>query len=43
LRTWGQRRSIAPAEIAATVAHLVNADGGYITGASISVDGGFAA
>jgi 3-oxoacyl-[acyl-carrier protein] reductase len=30
-------------EIAATVAHLASADGGYITGASILVDGGFSA
>ncbi|MFF4138588.1 SDR family NAD(P)-dependent oxidoreductase [Streptomyces mirabilis] len=29
------------AEIAATVAHLASADGAYITGASIHVDGGF--
>ncbi|MDH6224270.1 MULTISPECIES: SDR family oxidoreductase [Streptomyces] len=32
-----------PAEIAATVAHLAGADGGYITGASVHVDGGFTA
>jgi 3-oxoacyl-[acyl-carrier protein] reductase len=32
-----------PAEVAATVAHLAGADGGYVTGASIHVDGGFAA
>ncbi|WP_432039031.1 3-oxoacyl-ACP reductase family protein [Streptomyces cucumeris] len=32
-----------PSEIAATVAHLAGGDGRYITGASISVDGGFAA
>ncbi|MFE9098008.1 SDR family NAD(P)-dependent oxidoreductase [Streptomyces sp. NPDC007264] len=31
------------AEIAATVAHLASADGGYVTGASIHVDGGFTA
>ncbi|MFD3588695.1 3-oxoacyl-ACP reductase family protein [Streptomyces sp. NPDC058683] len=31
------------AEIAATVAHLASADGGYITGAAINVDGGFTA
>jgi 3-oxoacyl-[acyl-carrier protein] reductase len=31
------------AEIAATVAHLASADGSYITGASIAVDGGFTA
>ncbi|MGW5216180.1 SDR family NAD(P)-dependent oxidoreductase [Streptomyces sp. NPDC004051] len=31
------------AEIAATVAHLASADGSYITGASIHVDGGFTA
>ncbi|MFD6998995.1 SDR family NAD(P)-dependent oxidoreductase [Streptomyces mirabilis] len=31
------------AEIAATVAHLASADGAYITGASIHVDGGFTA
>jgi 3-oxoacyl-[acyl-carrier protein] reductase len=31
------------AEIAATVAHLASADGSYITGASIPVDGGFTA
>jgi NAD(P)-dependent dehydrogenase (short-subunit alcohol dehydrogenase family) len=30
-------------EIAGTVAHLASADGGYITGASIHVDGGFTA
>ncbi|MBL1098953.1 3-oxoacyl-ACP reductase family protein [Streptomyces coffeae] len=32
-----------PSEIAATVAHLAGDDGRYITGASIAVDGGFAA
>ncbi|GAA0698660.1 SDR family oxidoreductase [Kitasatospora atroaurantiaca] len=32
-----------PSDIAATVAHLVGADGRYITGAAIAVDGGFAA
>lgn len=31
------------AEIAATVAHLASSDGGYVTGATINVDGGFAA
>ncbi|WP_206300170.1 SDR family NAD(P)-dependent oxidoreductase [Streptomyces mangrovisoli] len=31
------------AEIAATVAHLASADGAYITGAAIHVDGGFTA
>ncbi len=31
------------AEIAATVAHLASAEGAYITGASIHVDGGFTA
>ncbi|WP_320773584.1 SDR family NAD(P)-dependent oxidoreductase [Streptomyces sp. CRN 30] len=31
------------AEIAGTVAHLASADGSYITGASICVDGGFTA
>ncbi|MFF5899598.1 SDR family NAD(P)-dependent oxidoreductase [Streptomyces argenteolus] len=36
-------RYAEPAEIAATVAHLASADGAYITGASISVDGGFCA
>ncbi|MGW6918560.1 SDR family NAD(P)-dependent oxidoreductase [Kitasatospora sp. NPDC054939] len=30
------------ADVAATVAHLAGADGRYITGASIAVDGGFA-
>jgi len=30
-------------DIAATVAHLAGDGGGYITGASIAVDGGFAA
>lgn len=29
------------AEIAATVAHLANDDGAYLTGAMIAVDGGF--
>ncbi|MEE1941905.1 3-oxoacyl-ACP reductase family protein [Streptomyces sp. TRM 70361] len=32
-----------PEEIAATVAHLAGAQGGYLTGAAIAVDGGFAA
>ncbi|MTE21611.1 SDR family oxidoreductase [Streptomyces sp. TRM43335] len=32
-----------PEEVAATVAHLVGSQGRYITGASIAVDGGFAA
>ncbi len=32
-----------PNDVAATVAHLVGADGRYITGAAIAVDGGFAA
>ncbi|KUJ70121.1 oxidoreductase [Streptomyces albus subsp. albus] len=32
-----------PAEIAATVAHLAGPEGRYISGASISVDGGFGA
>lgn len=32
-----------PADIAATVAHLAGESGRYITGASIAVDGGFAA
>ncbi|QKV92971.1 3-oxoacyl-ACP reductase FabG [Streptomyces sp. NA02950] len=32
-----------PSEIAATVAHLASDDGSYISGASIAVDGGFAA
>ncbi len=36
-------RYAEPAEIAATVAHLASADGAYITGASIHVDGGFTA
>lgn len=31
-----------PADVAATVAHLAGADGRYITGAVIAVDGGFA-
>lgn len=30
-------------EIAATVAHLAGADGSYVTGAAITIDGGFAA
>jgi 3-oxoacyl-[acyl-carrier protein] reductase len=30
-------------EIAAMVAHLAGAGGGFITGASMAVDGGFAA
>jgi len=36
-------RYAAPAEIAATVGHLAGPGGRYITGTSISVDGGFAA
>ncbi|MBY8874123.1 3-oxoacyl-ACP reductase FabG [Micromonospora sp. PLK6-60] len=36
-------RYAAPDEIAATVAHLAGPGGRYITGASIAVDGGFAA
>ncbi|GAA2450695.1 3-oxoacyl-ACP reductase family protein [Streptomyces macrosporus] len=32
-----------PEEVAATVAHLAGAGGRYITGASVAVDGGFAA
>ncbi|MER5353560.1 SDR family oxidoreductase [Kitasatospora sp. NPDC002551] len=32
-----------PADVAATVAHLAGAEGRYITGAEIAVDGGFAA
>ncbi|MFI0780382.1 3-oxoacyl-ACP reductase family protein [Streptomyces sp. NPDC021212] len=32
-----------PSEVAATVAHLAGDSGGYISGASIAVDGGFAA
>ena len=32
-----------PAEIAAMVAHLASADGRFVTGASIAVDGGYAA
>lgn len=35
-------RYAAPAEIAAMVAHLAGVGGGYVTGASIDVDGGFA-
>ncbi|MGV9565737.1 SDR family oxidoreductase [Streptomyces sp. NPDC003480] len=35
-------RYAAAAEIAATVVHLASADAGYITGAAINVDGGFA-
>ncbi|MEO5876035.1 MAG: SDR family oxidoreductase, partial [Streptosporangiaceae bacterium] len=34
-------RFAAPAEIAATVAHLAGPGGGYVTGATVSVDGGF--
>jgi 3-oxoacyl-[acyl-carrier protein] reductase len=30
-------------DVAATVAHLAGEGGGYITGTSIAVDGGFAA
>jgi NAD(P)-dependent dehydrogenase (short-subunit alcohol dehydrogenase family) len=33
----------APDDIAATVAHLAGEGGRYITGASIAVDGGYAA
>ncbi|MFF6995339.1 SDR family NAD(P)-dependent oxidoreductase [Streptomyces sp. NPDC008313] len=36
-------RYAEPAEIAATVAHLAGADGAYITGAALHVDGGFTA
>lgn len=36
-------RYARPDEIAATVAHLAGADGAYITGASVHVDGGFTA
>ncbi|MGX4736649.1 SDR family NAD(P)-dependent oxidoreductase [Kitasatospora griseola] len=36
-------RYAAPAEIAATVAHLAGPDARYITGSVISVDGGFSA
>jgi NAD(P)-dependent dehydrogenase (short-subunit alcohol dehydrogenase family) len=36
-------RYASPAEIAATVVHLAGDGGSYISGASISVDGGFAA
>ncbi|MDG4828151.1 SDR family oxidoreductase [Solwaraspora sp. WMMD1047] len=36
-------RYAEPAEVAATVRHLAGPGGRYITGASISVDGGFAA
>jgi 3-oxoacyl-[acyl-carrier protein] reductase len=35
-------RYAAPDEIAAMVAHLAGVGGGYVTGASIDVDGGFA-
>ncbi|RZU77416.1 3-oxoacyl-[acyl-carrier protein] reductase [Micromonospora kangleipakensis] len=35
-------RYAVPAEIAGMVAHLAGVDGGYVTGASIDVDGGFA-
>ncbi|WP_240760069.1 SDR family oxidoreductase, partial [Phytoactinopolyspora endophytica] len=34
-------RYAEPSEIAATVAHLASAEGAYVTGASIAVDGGF--
>lgn len=37
------KRYAAPDEIAATVSHLAGEGGRYITGASIAVDGGFAA
>jgi NAD(P)-dependent dehydrogenase (short-subunit alcohol dehydrogenase family) len=36
-------RYAQPEDIAATIAHLAGDDGRYITGASIAVDGGFAA
>ncbi|MEV4252482.1 SDR family oxidoreductase [Spirillospora sp. NPDC049652] len=36
-------RYAAPAEIAATVAHLAGPGGAYVTGTSVSVDGGFSA
>ncbi|MER6331468.1 3-oxoacyl-ACP reductase family protein [Streptomyces sp. NPDC001034] len=36
-------RYARPSEIAATVAHLASAEGGYLTGATIRVDGGFTA
>ncbi|MFK0189357.1 SDR family NAD(P)-dependent oxidoreductase [Kitasatospora sp. NPDC090308] len=36
-------RYAAPAEIAATVAHLAGPEAGYVTGAVIAVDGGFSA
>ncbi|MEV5988500.1 3-oxoacyl-ACP reductase family protein [Streptomyces sp. NPDC052051] len=36
-------RYAEPTEIAATIAHLASADGRYITGASLHVDGGFTA
>ncbi|MER7332126.1 MULTISPECIES: 3-oxoacyl-ACP reductase family protein [unclassified Micromonospora] len=34
-------RYAAPADIAATVAHLASAEAGYVTGAVVNVDGGF--
>ncbi|MFG3712254.1 SDR family NAD(P)-dependent oxidoreductase [Micromonospora sp. NPDC047730] len=34
-------RYAAPADIAATVAHLAGAEAGYVTGAVVNVDGGF--
>ncbi|AKG42855.1 oxidoreductase, short chain dehydrogenase/reductase family protein [Streptomyces xiamenensis] len=36
-------RFAEPAEVAATVAHLAGADGGYLTGTAVHVDGGFTA
>jgi 3-oxoacyl-[acyl-carrier protein] reductase len=36
-------RYAAPGDIAATVAHLATPDAAYLTGATLSVDGGFAA
>ncbi|MFF8991408.1 SDR family NAD(P)-dependent oxidoreductase [Streptomyces sp. NPDC014983] len=36
-------RYARPSEIAATVAHLASAEGGYLTGATVRVDGGFTA
>lgn len=34
-------RYARPAEVAAMVVHLAGAEAGYVTGASIAVDGGF--
>ncbi|MEV5765212.1 3-oxoacyl-ACP reductase family protein [Micromonospora sp. NPDC052213] len=34
-------RYAAPADIAATVAHLASPEAGYVTGAAVNVDGGF--